>query len=90
MPRLRVDPSYERASRRLPKDVQHRASKALVKFLANPKSPGLHFERLKGREGYFSIRASLQYRILLRQERDDDGALFAVVDIGTHQVYRRR
>ena len=90
MVRLRVDPGYERALDRLPKAIRQRSNAALLKFLENPRSPGLNFEKLRDRADYYSIRVNLQYRILLRLEADREGELFAVVDVGTHQVYRRR
>lgn len=90
MPRLHIDGGFERAIRRLPANVQRRARTALDKFIDNPRRPGLNFEKLQGRENYFSIRVSQNYRILLRREHDESGELFAVVDVGTHRIYRAR
>lgn len=42
-----------------------------------------------GWEDTYSIRVNRQYRILLVRESDEAGELFAAVDIGTHQIYRR-
>jgi mRNA-degrading endonuclease RelE of RelBE toxin-antitoxin system len=91
MARVRVDPSYHAALKNLSSDLRKRADRALEKFLENPQRKGLRFERLVGWPDYFSIRVSRSYRILLRREHDDDGELFAAVDVGSHDdVYRRR
>ena len=42
-----------------------------------------------GWEDTYSIRVNRQHRILLVRERDAAGEFFSVVDIGTHQIYRR-
>jgi len=90
MPRVRIDPGFVRALSRRNPEIQVRAEKALVRFQENPQAHGLNFERVKSMGDYYSIRINLQFRILLRRERDDEGELFAAVDMGTHQVYRRR
>jgi len=40
-------------------------------------------------EDTYSIRVNRRYRILLVRETDEAGEIFAVVDIDTHQIYRR-
>jgi hypothetical protein len=40
---------------------------SLQQFLENPRSPGLNFERVKSQKGYFTIRASIHDRVLLRE-----------------------
>jgi len=90
MARIRIDPSYLKARSKQSPEVRQRAAKALLRFQENPQAHGLNFERVKGMGDYYSIRINLQFRILLRRERDAHGEVFAAVDIGTHQVYRRR
>jgi len=87
--RIRITKGYERSVRRLPDRIKRSAATALIQFIDNPQHPGLNFERLAGFEDTYSIRANRQYRILLARETDDAGEIFAAVDIGTHQVYRR-
>lgn len=87
--RVRVTQRYERSANRIPVRVKTRASQAITKFMDNPNHPGLNFERLSGWEDTYSIRVNRQYRILLVRETDVAGEIFAVVDIGTHQIYRR-
>lgn len=89
MPRLRIERGYLRGRRRLPENIRNAADRALQRFVENPRHPGLNFERLQNWTDHYSIRASRAYRILLRREVDEDGEVFAAVDIGTHQVYRR-
>ena len=88
--RLRVDPGYERARKKLSPELQARADRTLEKFLEDPKRPGLNLKSLSGAPGYFSIRVSRGYRILLRREEGRTGEVFAAVDVGPHDVYRRR
>jgi plasmid maintenance system killer protein len=87
--RIRVSKRYERSVSRIPDRIKMRAAKALIKFADNPTHPGLNFEQLSGWEATYSIRVNRQYRILLVRQTDDAGEIFAVIDIGTHQIYRR-
>ena len=90
MPRLRVDKGYEKAARNLSPADRERASRTLLRFMDDPTHPSLNFEALKGRAGYFSIRATLSIRVLLREESDEGGVLYVAIDVGSHQIYRRR
>ena len=87
--RLRVTARYEHSVSRVPDRVKKAAANALIKFMTHPQQPGLNFERLAGWEDTYSIRVNRQYRILLIREADEAGELFAIADIGTHQIYRR-
>ncbi len=89
MTRVRIADSYRKAERRLPHRIRIQAAKALAILMETPDRPGLNFERLPGWEDTYSIRVNRSYRILLRREADGLGELFAAVDIGTHQIYRR-
>jgi hypothetical protein len=90
MSRLRIAPSYLKAAAALSSKDFERAAAALAKFLEDPDRPGLNFEPVRGMADHYSIRVSRSHRILLRKEHDAEGDLFAAVDVGTHQVYRRR
>ena len=91
MRRVRVNPGYVRAVRKLDRGVAKRANAALVKFQADPNRPGLNFEPVTGAPGYFTIRVNRNFRILLRRERDAAGELYAAVDVARHdEAYRRR
>ena len=70
----------------MPAHVREKAAEALEKFMIDPGRPGLRFERLAGWEAMYSIRVTRGYRVLLMQEPD---GVFAAVDIGSHEVYRR-
>lgn len=87
--RVRIADSYKRSVRRIPKHIQTKATRALVRFQDNPRHPGLNFEKLSEFDDTYSIRVDRQYRILLIRETDEEGELFSAVDIGTHRVYRR-
>jgi hypothetical protein len=86
--RLRIADSYRKAERRIPQRIRLQAVKALSTFMEAPDRPGLNFERLPGWDDTYSIRVTRSY-ILLKRETDAAGELFAAVDIGTHQIYRR-
>jgi plasmid maintenance system killer protein len=87
--RIRISNRYDRSVNRVPDRIKTRATQALIKFADNPNHPGLNFERLSGWDDTYSIRVNRQYRILLVRETDEAGEIFAAVDIGTHQIYRR-
>jgi plasmid maintenance system killer protein len=87
--RIRVTERYRRSIGRVPAGIRKSAERALIRFVEQPEHPGLNFERLAGWQDTYSIRVNRQYRILLVREVDEAGELFAAVDIGTHQVYRR-
>jgi mRNA-degrading endonuclease RelE of RelBE toxin-antitoxin system len=87
--RIRIADSYKRSARRVPEHIRNRAAEALSCFQDNPRYPGLNFEKLSGFDDTYSIRVTKQYRVLLIRQIDEAGELFSVVDIGTHQVYRR-
>jgi plasmid maintenance system killer protein len=87
--RIRVTKRYERSVSRVPDRIKPRAARALIQFQDDPKQPGLNFERLSGWADTYSIRVNRQYRILLVRQTDEAGEIFAAVDIGTHQIYRR-
>ncbi len=89
MTRIRIADSYRKAERRIPQRIRLQAGKALSTFMETPDRPGLNFERLPGWDDTYSIRVTRSYRILLKREADEAGELFAAVDIGTHQIYRR-
>jgi mRNA-degrading endonuclease RelE of RelBE toxin-antitoxin system len=84
--RIRITDRYRKAARRIPAYVREKAIQTLEEFIVDPGRPGLRFERLAGWDSMFSIRVTRGYRILLMQEAD---GVFAVVDIGSHEVYRR-
>jgi plasmid maintenance system killer protein len=84
--RIRITDRYRKAARRVPTRIRERAAEALERFMIEPGQPGLHFERLAGWDSMYSIRVTRGYRILLMREAD---GVFAAVDIGSHEVYRR-
>ena len=86
--RIRITKRYERSIAQK-HNIRTRAERTLRRFIENPQHPGLHFEQLLGWEDTYSIRVNRQYRILLVRETDEAGEIFAVVDIDTHQIYRR-
>jgi hypothetical protein len=84
--RLQLTPAFEKAFVRLPKALQARVTATLERFIDNPRHPGLHFEKLRGGGDLHSIRTTRGYRILMRRESDSAGELFALVDVGPHDI----
>ena len=73
-----------RMSRKLTPQDQERCVSAVCRFVENPATPGLNFEKLGGgpRSNLWSVRASLELRILLAV---DDGR-FIFVNAGHHDA----
>ena len=73
-----------RMSRWLTRQDQERCVTAVCRFVENPATPGLNFEKLGGgpRSNLWSMRASLELRILLAV---DDGR-FIFVNAGHHKA----
>lgn len=83
---VRTKPSarFLKSLAKLGEPIASRAAAALAKFHAAPKSPGLNFEAFKNRPGFFTIRVGRNFRILLRQEADENGPYFLLADIAAH------
>jgi mRNA-degrading endonuclease RelE of RelBE toxin-antitoxin system len=80
MPELRPTPRFLRAYKKLTREVQAAVDEALTRFLADPRHPSLHFEKLSGSE-YRAIRVDRgRWRIVLR----GTGQLFDLVDVDRH------
>lgn len=88
--RVTTDRRFDRAYRDLTAELKKRTSRALQRLEENPRHPGLNFEPLGGRPGFFSIRVTLGWRVLLRRDRDAEGDLYVAVNVGPHDVYRAR
>jgi len=74
-----------RTMSKLPSNRRDAAKDSLKKFIADPKLPGLNFEPVRNATGFFTIRANAGDRIVL--EKSEGG--YAVVDIGSHDIYRK-
>lgn len=85
--RLRLTSRGKKALKKLDPQQRKQAEEALSRFLTDPRSPGLHFEKLQGKEGLHTIRFSLGFRIYLRSTSEGD--LFEIVDAGPHDLYDR-
>ena len=83
---VRTKPSarFRKSLAKLGEPMASRALKALEKLHTAHNSPGLNFEAFKNRPGFFTIRVDRNFRILLKQETDEDGPYFLLVDIADH------
>lgn len=86
-PPIRLKPSarFRKSRAKLGEPLASRIDRALQKFFTHPESPGLNFEAVKNRAGFFTIRVDRNFRILLKAEKDEDGPYFLVADVGNHQ-----
>jgi len=73
--------AFGRDLRRLSKSDSVDAIVALELFLENPKARELNFERVRSKDGYFTIRANYSSRILLRRLALDH---YEAVAVGNH------
>ena len=69
----------------LPADIQSRADKAYVLWLARPDAPGLEFKRVDPEDPIYSVRIGRNYRAL-GALRGDTITWFW---IGKHDIYDR-
>jgi hypothetical protein len=85
--RIKVEPAFLKAVKKLPPDRKERVNAALTRFQEAPDRSGLDFRPLKGAPGFFIIDSVHGDRVILRKDAPD---LFAAVDAGPHDnVYRR-
>ena len=60
---------------------------AMAKFVRDPATPGLNFERITGTKNHYTIRANEGHRLCLRKTGKGE---FDAVDIGTHDyIYKK-
>jgi len=91
MTRVGIHPEFEKRLAKL-RDAQlrQRSHKALQRFIENPARIGSNLEQIEGTGGrYWSLRATRNFRIVLRRERDAEGDLYVAIDVGPHDIYRR-
>ena len=69
----------------LPDEVQQDGRRCYRLFQANPGHPSLHFKKLQGQEGVYSVRIGLHYRALAVVK----GSEAIWYWLGTHAEYDR-
>lgn len=87
--RLRGSASFEKAFKSLGPEIKKGVKRTLEKFQAAPALAGLNFEPLAGMADFYSIRVNAGYRILLRKDRDAEGDVYTLVNVGPHNIYRK-
>lgn len=88
MTRITFGRRAEKTLRAMSETQFHQASAAFEQFIADPRRPGLNFEKLRGRDGLYSIRVTHGDRAILRRLADSEGELFEVLLIGPHDIYK--
>lgn len=69
----------------LPAETQEEAKRAYRLFRDNPAHPSLHFKKLEGEDGIYSIRVGLGYRAMAAVR----GSRAVWYWIGSHAEYDR-
>jgi mRNA interferase RelE/StbE len=67
---IRWTPHFADDFRRLPKDVQTRAEKAIRLLKENTRHPSLRTKKMEGTRGIYESRVTLSYRITYQIEDD--------------------
>lgn len=76
---------FVKSYKRLDDKVKEKTQKALRQFLANPRHPGLHFEKLIA-SGYRTIRVDDNFRIVLHET---ERGVFDLVEVASHTAAYR-
>jgi hypothetical protein len=82
--RIKPSRSFIKSLAKLGEPLGSRTRKALARFQTAPRSPGLNFEAVKNRKRYFTIRVNRNFRIVLRQEEDENGPYFLLIEVAPH------
>lgn len=70
--------------------AEKRVLKALKLFIKDPSYPSLHLEKLTGiTEEAWTIRIDRKNRIFFYWDRDSEGKIAVLFNIGPHDLYRR-
>ena len=88
MTRIRFGRRAAKALRAMGEAQFRQASLAFEQFVADPRRPGLNFERVRGGADLYSIRITQGDRAILRRVLDAEGELFEVLLIGPHDIYK--
>ncbi|HEY4587905.1 MAG TPA: hypothetical protein VIJ02_03900 [Thermoanaerobaculia bacterium] len=86
IPPVRTKPStrFIKSLRKIGQPIASRVATALERFHTAPDTSGLNFEAFKNRPGFFTIRVGRNFRILLKEEADEEGPYYLLVDIADH------
>ena len=87
---IKLSPSsgFLKRLKKLSQQQQKKIADSLHQFITTPDHPALRFKQLIVNKpaDYYSIRASLDCRIILKLVTEDH---YALIDVGDHQVYDR-
>lgn len=89
MARILIGPRFEKTLRGRDEAYVAALEQTLERFVENERHPSLHFEKLIGSRDVFTIRINRGDRIFLRRRADTTGAIYDVMDVGSHDLYRR-
>lgn len=79
---------FERAFRKLPKDLQQKVVERIAIFKQNPIDPKLNTHKLTGKlAGDWAFSVDYHNRIRFRAV---DKGVAQLIDVGSHDIYRKR
>jgi addiction module RelE/StbE family toxin len=81
---IRWTPLFQRDFKRLPKDVQSRAEKAIRLLKQNPRYPSLRSKKLEKVENIWEATVTMSYRITY----EISGQTLILRRIGTHDILK--
>lgn len=65
-----TDPEFWRLYNQLPDQIRELADRNYELLIANPDHPSLHFKKVRGRDGLWSVRVGRDYRALAVEVAD--------------------
>jgi mRNA-degrading endonuclease RelE of RelBE toxin-antitoxin system len=83
---VRAAKSFGKHAKKLSIARREAVAAAVKSFAANPETPGLNFEAVTGRKGYYTIRSGIGDRVLLRKTGPQ---AYDLVAVGNHDLIYR-
>ncbi len=86
MPTISPSKRFAKAVAKLTVEQAQETQEALSQFVANPRHPGLNFEKVQGTTSHYTIRTNGGDRICLRKTGKGK---YNVANVGSHDyIYR--
>ena len=83
-PRLARTESLARDFRALPREIQSRAEKAILRLVQNPSYPSLRVKKMQGLANVWEASVTMSYRITFQRAGDT----LILRRIGTHDILK--
>jgi len=76
---------FKKQHKRLPKDIQEKASRQLSLLLQNPRHPSLRLHKMEGFSNMWEISITMSYRVMFTIEGDK----YVLFKIGKHDILKK-